>query len=102
MSISWFSKNLGDGVWAYSVMDQVKDTFGPLFVLAGAPLDMAVFTRYESEGRLQCEVMAYFSPAAATVAHVFDALPCDQPQPGHLDLLGGDARCWPLLFPENK
>ena len=102
MSTSWFSKSLGDGVWAYSKTDQVKDVFQPLFVLAGRPTDMAVFTRHESEGRLQCEVIAYFSPAAATVAHVFDAAPCDKPQPSNLDLLGGDARCWPLLFPENK
>ena len=101
MSTSWFSKSLGDGVWAYNKTDQVKDVFQPLFVLAGRPADMAVFTRHESEGRLQCEVIAYFSPAAATVAHVFDASPCDTPQPDNLDLLGGDARCWPLLFPEK-
>ena len=60
MSICWFSKPLGDGIWAYSLTDQVRDAFEPLFVLAGRPLDMAVFTRHESDGRLQCEVIAYF------------------------------------------
>lgn len=99
MSNFWSSLSLGDGIWAYSHIDQVRDTFGPLFVLAGAPLDMAVFTRYESEGRLQCEVIAYFSPAAATVAHIFNALPCEKPHRDNLDLLGGDAGCWPVLFP---
>lgn len=100
MSTPWFSKALGDGVWAYSKTDQIKDLFQPLFVLAGRPLDMAVFTRHESEGRLHCEVIAYFSPAAATVAHVLNAQPCDKPYRGELDLLAGESACWPVLFPE--
>lgn len=99
MSTSWFSKSLGDGVWAYSKTDQVKDVFQPLFVLAGRPADMAVFTRHESEGRLQCEVIAYFSPAAATVAHVLHAHPCDKPERGELDLLVGEPGSWRVLFP---
>lgn len=100
MSVPWFSKQLGDGVWAYSLTDQIRDSFQPLFVLAGRPVDMAVFTRHESEGRLHCEVVAYFSPAAATVAHVLNARPCGQPARGDLDLLAGDAGCWPVLFPD--
>ena len=101
MSTPWFSKPLGDGVWAYSQTDQVKDLFEPLFVLAGQPVDMAVFTRHESEGRLHCEVIAYFSPAAAALAHVLNAQPCDPPARGELDLLAGKPGCWPVLFPEN-
>lgn len=101
MSPVWFSKPLGDGVWAYSKTDQIKDLFDPLFVLAGRPMDMAVFTRHESEGRLHCEVIAYFSPAAATVAHVLHAQPCDKPQRGELDLLAGERDCWSVLFPDN-
>ena len=97
--MTWYSKNLGDGIWAYSLTDQLRDTFTPLFVLAGAPLDMAVFTRYESEGRLQCDVIAYFSPQAATVAHVLNALPCEKPLQENLDLLSGDPGCWAVLFP---
>lgn len=100
MSTSWFSKSLGDGVWAYSKTDQVKDVFQPLFVLAGRPADMAVFTRHESQGRLQCEVIAYFSPAAATVAHVLHAHPCDKPERGELDLLVGEPGSWRVLFPD--
>lgn len=100
MSPPWFSKALGDGVWAYSKTDQIKDLFQPLFVLAGRPMDMAVFTRHESEGRLHCEVIAYFSPAAATVAHVLNAQPCGKPCRGELDLLAGESACWPVLFPE--
>ena len=99
MSTSWFSKSLGDGVWAYSKTDQVKDVFQPLFVLAGRPTDMAVFTRHELEGRLQCEAIAYFSPAAAALAREVGARPCDRPTTYDLDLLAGHPGCWAVLFP---
>lgn len=102
MSTTWFSKQLGDGVWAYSLTDQIKDSFRPLFVLAGRPMDMAVFTRHESEGRLQCEVVAYFSPAAATVAHVLHARPCQKPSRSELDLLAGEPDCWAALFQNDE
>ena len=102
MSTPWFSKALGDGVWAYSKTDQIKDLFEPLFVLAGRPPEMAVFTRHESEGRLHCEVIAYFSPSAATVAHVLHAQPCDKPCRGELDLLAGEPQCWPILFTDDE
>ncbi|MFZ2388322.1 MAG: hypothetical protein WAW69_11030 [Polaromonas sp.] len=102
MSASWFSKPLGDGVWAYSLTDQIKDSFRPLFVLAGRPVDMAVFTRHESEGRLHCEVVAYFSPAAATVAHVLHARPCEKPSRSELDLLAGEPDCWAALFQNDE
>ncbi len=63
-------------------------------------MDMAVFTRPESEGRLYCEVIAYFSPAAASVAKAFDAEPCLKPERTGLGLLAGDQNCWSVLFPE--
>ncbi|MEO6322367.1 MAG: hypothetical protein ABIR56_16905 [Polaromonas sp.] len=50
INTTWFSKPLGDGLWAFSLADQVRDTFEPLFVLAGRPLDMAVFTRLNPMG----------------------------------------------------
>ncbi|MDB5778570.1 MAG: hypothetical protein JWP93_935 [Polaromonas sp.] len=100
MTAHWFSKNLGDGLWAFSLIDQIRDAFEPLFGQAGRPADMAVFTRYESEGRLQCEVVAYFSPAAADVARALGAQACERPRRDNLDLLAGDAGCWPVLFPD--
>ncbi len=62
---------------------------------------MAIFTRYESEGRLQCEVVAYFTPAALDVAKIFDAEPCEKPTRSGLGLLAGDERAWSALFPES-
>lgn len=72
------------------------------FVAAGKPPGMAVFTRPESEGRLHCEVMAYFSPGAREIAIAFDAEPCEKPARAGLGLLAGDERAWHLLFPESR
>lgn len=99
---SWYLKDLGDGMLAATPSDEIKEVFIRLYHAAGKPPDMAVFTRYESEGRLQCEVIAYFSPAAREVAQAFDALPCEKPVPAELGLLAGDPLSWSVLFPERK
>jgi len=59
---------------------------------------MAVFTRPESEGRLHCEIIAYFSPAAWEVAESFDAEPCEKPARPGLGLLAGREESWSVLF----
>jgi hypothetical protein len=97
---SWYSKALGDGMMASIPSAEIEKIFLPLFESAGKPVDMAVFTRHESEGRLHCEVIAYFSPAAVEVAKAFDAEPCEKPSRGELGLLAGDKQAWPALFPE--
>ncbi len=96
---TWFSQPLGDGVWAFALKEQIREQFASLFEAAGQPVDMAVFTRHELEGRLQCEVVAYFSPATAALAQALGAQPCQQPAHHDLDLLAGDAASWAVLFP---
>ena len=76
--------------------------FLPLFAAAGKPSHMAVFTRLESEGRLHCEMIAYFSPAAEEVAKAFEARPCGRPARAGLGLLAGNDQSWAVLFPETK
>jgi hypothetical protein len=98
---TWYTKGLGDGMTASIPSDQIKDAFLRSFQAEGMPLDMAVFTRLESEGRLHCEVMAYFSPAAREVAKAFDPQPCEKPSRKGLDLLAGDAYAWSVLFDER-
>ena len=100
--IGWRSATLGDGMWAPTVSAQIEKEFITAFEAAGNPTEMAVFTRGESEGRLHCEVVAYFSPSAQTLAMMFDAEPCGKPVRGGLGLLAGDPRCWAILFPEAK
>jgi hypothetical protein len=95
---SWYYKPLGDGITAGAMTDQIREEFLTSYTAAGYPEDMAVFTRSDSEDRLHCEIFVYFSPAAAAVAKVFDAQPCEIPLRGGLDLLAGNAKCWQTLF----
>lgn len=81
--------------------DEIGKAYLQLFTPAGKPLDMAVFTRPESEGRLHCKVIAYFSPAAKDIAKAFDARPCGKPARAGLGLLAGDELSWSILFPES-
>ena len=95
---SWYSISLGDGMIASMESTAIEEVFRQAFSAAGKPRAMAVFTRSESEGRLHCEVMAYFSPAAKEVAKAFDAEPCAKPSRAGLGLLAGDERSWSVLF----
>ncbi len=98
----WYTLNLGDGIMASAPSAEIEEHFRRAFAAAQKPAGMAVFTRLESEGRLHCEVMAYFSPAAADVARAFDAQPCAKPERSGLGLLAGDARAWEVLFGEKE
>ncbi|RPI93706.1 MAG: hypothetical protein EHM40_08940 [Chloroflexi bacterium] len=97
----WYSLSLGDGMMAVTPTAEIEDVFLQSFTAAGRPPEMAVFTRAESEGRLHCEVIAYFSPAAVAVAKEFNAEPCEKPARAGLGLLAGDERSWSVLFPER-
>ena len=99
---TWFSLSLGDGITSGAPAAEIEAAFAELFEFAGSPAAMAVFTCPESEGRLHCEVIAYFSPAAGEVAKAFDAEPCEQPERAGLALLAGDETAWALLFPERE
>lgn len=97
----WYSTSLGDGMTSGAAAAEVEEAFARAFAAAGNPPAMAVFTRPESEGRLHCEVLAYFSPASRDLANVFDAEPCERPEQTGLSLLAGDEHAWSVLFPES-
>ena len=80
---------------------EIEEHFQKAFAAAGKPSDMAVFTRFDLEGRLHCEVIAYFSPAAVEVAKAFEAQPCTKPARAGLGLLAGDEQAWSVLFDEG-
>ena len=94
----WYCLSLGDGMIAPMPSAEIEESFLQAFTAAGNPPEMAVFTRPESEGRLHCEVIAYFSPAAQDVAKTFDAEPCEKPARAGLGLLAGNEACWSALF----
>jgi|SRR6266498_3600392 len=99
---SWYCISLGDGMIAVTPSAEIEEAFLRAFDDAGKSPEMAVFTRLESEGRLHCEAIAYFSPAAEEVAKAFDAQLCEKPLRAGLGLLAGDERSWSFLFPESK
>ena len=98
---TWYSKQLGDGIQAYGPSDEIKKAFLPMHVLAGQPIEMAVFSRYDLHANI---VTVYFSPAAKDLAAIFSATPCERPnrgdeESGKLGLLIGSPYCWDSLYP---
>lgn len=98
----WFSKNLGDGMLACEPLGHIEEIFLSVYAKADSPIEMAVFIRHESEGRLHCEVKVYFSPASCVVARAVDAEPCERPSPDGLSLLAGSEDSWLALFPGSS
>jgi len=94
---SWYSKSLGDGMWAPTTRAEIEKLFQPSFESAGMPVEMAVFMR-EEDGELHCEWIAYFSPAAEQVAKAAGARPCNRPVRLGLSLLAGSEESWSKLF----
>ena len=95
----WYAKNIGDGMTAWEPLETIKQRFNAAYLEAGRPMDMAVFYRHASEGRLHCEVMVYFSPAAMDLALDLGADSCPAPAPESVSLLAGSDDAWSVLFP---
>jgi hypothetical protein len=87
----WHSLPLGDALTAELPIARVKEAFDAEFATRDRPGDASVFARYESEGRLHCEVTVFFSPGARDLACRFGAKPCAAPVREGLELLCGDA-----------
>jgi len=84
---------------AQESLDQIRELLSSSCARAGNPKDMAAFLRHESEGRLHCEAMVYFSPRCASVAKALKAQPCERPSPDDLSLLAGSEDSRLKLFP---
>lgn len=95
---NWTLKNLGDAMWAEEALGKIKQSFQEAYQSAGEPDEMALFSRYESDGRLHCEVVLYFSPAASKFAQQLGAFSCHRPTLYDLSLLIGSTSNWSNLF----
>ncbi len=97
----WFVLDLGDGIVAWETLGRIESLF--LAHSAGGEQSgaRAVFTRHDSDGRLHCQVMAFFSPAAGDIARRFGARRCGRPPSADLNLLAGSEESWFALFPER-
>jgi len=100
MMSAWSTKNLGDAMLAGEALARLEALFLSVYGKSGRSSDIAIFIRHESEGRLHCEVKAYFSPGAVVVAKTLDADPCARPSRDGLSLLIGSGDPWLALFPE--
>ena len=94
----WFTSNLGDAMLAGEALEHIKTLFMSAYAKSNGSNEMAIFVRHESEGRLHCEVLVYFSPATAHVAEAVGALACNKPTPLGLGLLAGSEDAWSILF----
>jgi hypothetical protein len=98
---TWFCKNLGDAMLAFLELDHFEAVCLSAYKTANSPKEMAVFHRHESEGRLHCELIVYFSPAMVHIAGELGATPCKQPTKHGLSLFVGSAEAWAALFFEG-
>jgi hypothetical protein len=85
----WYCKNLGDAMLAGPALDALEAQFTVAFRAASCPNNMALLIRHESEGRLHCELIAYFSPAAREVAQRLGATSCRAPSADGLHRVAG-------------
>ncbi len=86
---------------AGALAEQIKEFFLAEYGADNSSEEQALFIRHESEGRLHCEVVVYFSPATVTIAKAVNASPCKKPFPDGLGLLAGSKESWAALFPEK-
>ena len=100
MMSTWFAINLGDAMLVGEALAQLEELFLSEYGKSGSTNKIAIFIRHESEGRLHCEVKAYFSPEAVIVAKKVDADPCARPSRDGLSLLMGSEDSWQALFPK--
>ena len=79
---SWYRKNLGDAMLAESELDRIREE---CLACYGTELQLAMFTRHESEGQLHCDLVLYLPPGMKELAELIQAKPCAQPSAAGLN-----------------
>jgi hypothetical protein len=97
----WHMKNLGDATLADAPLDAIRARFAAASAAQPAPPAAAAFFRHQSDGQLHCDVIVYFSPAAAPLARALAATRCPPPDRAGLGLLAGPASAWATCFPDD-
>lgn len=95
---TWFYKNLGDAMLAYLELEHIQAVCTAAFKKANESDEVAAFSRHDSEGRLQCELKVFFTPALADIAKTLGATPCEQPSRNGMSLIVGSPAAWSLFF----
>lgn len=79
MEDHWHSLALGDALTAHLELERIRESFEARYPPADRPASAAVYVRHDSTGGVHCEVIVFFSPAAAALAREFHATPCNPP-----------------------
>ena len=82
---TWYRLPLCDGLDALGCAERLAPQFERACRAAPDPGALAVYTQHVSDGRLHCEVHAWFNPAAAALARSLGAEPSPAPDPACLD-----------------
>jgi hypothetical protein len=91
---NWYALDLGDAVLAHAPLARIRETFAARVRPAGAA---GIFVRYDSEGRLHCEVTVFFTPALREFAQEHGAVLAPRPARAGLELLAGDEDAWTII-----
>lgn len=97
---TWYCCNLGDAILAAPALDNIQAQAEAILANDVKADECAVYYRHESEGRLHCELVVYFSPQAARMPIAANLRPCAKPAKQGLSLLFGTASSWAILFSE--
>ncbi|MCB0043924.1 MAG: hypothetical protein KDD92_00655 [Caldilineaceae bacterium] len=84
---TWFTKNLGDAMLADEELESIKSRFLTAYGQSDASDEIALFYRHESGGKLHCDYVLYFTPAAHALAQAVGAAPCGKPAATDLGLV---------------
>jgi hypothetical protein len=95
---SWRSLDLGDGVQAYWLTQRIVKACAASVTQDGWVAECGVFSRYVwASGTF----IAFFTPAAETLALKFGALACGKPSAKDLRLIAGERHLLDAHFPHR-
>jgi len=98
---AWYRLVLDDALTAWDEVESLREDCQAAWRAAAEPDGMAVFLRHESEGRLHCRAVLYFTPGAAPLALRYAARVCARPHGAGLSLLAGSPAAERLLPPPS-
>ncbi|WP_374972580.1 hypothetical protein [Spongiibacter marinus] len=97
MAAGWHCLNLGDALLAEPQHTALVTDFQRRYSASATP--RVLITRHESEGRLHCEVLVYFSPGCEALVAAWQARPCRAPGGSGLSYSTGAGSEWQRAFP---
>lgn len=93
----WRCANLGDALLAAEASERIAADF--LHHYAGTDVPRAIVSRHESQGRLHCELLVYFSPACRDLALQWRGRACPAPGLAGSSLVACSGGQWPDIYP---